>query len=261
MVLIMNKNLFIVGALVAVVSTSCSTVRNMPVSDLSGEWNVVKIEDKEITVSPDGGMQPYLAFDVVNNRLFGCAGCNRVMGVLNAADNGTIDLSRMGATRMMCPDMDIEDRLLAALNQVKEFGADKSGRLVFMDDHQRHMVTLEKRDDEISPKALVGTFKVNYLGDLDLSANVGDDYTIEFREDGTFSMTTGCNNVGGSYAGKYVDIKFGRLMSTRMMCPDMQVEETAQKVLPAIVSFSELANEGTYGFYDADNNLVMTIQR
>lgn len=232
----------------------------MPVADMSGEWNVVKIEGKSISV-PEGSEQPYMAFDAVNSRLFGCVGCNRIMGTLNATDAGRIDLSQMGATRMMCPDMTLEDQLLTALNQVKEFGTDKAGQLVLMDSHQRHMVTLEKRTDEISPASLAGSFKVNLLGDLDLSANADVDYTIDFMADGTFSMTTGCNNVGGKYSGKYVDITFGQLRSTRMMCPDMQVEQTAQKVLPSIVAFSELANEGTYGFYDADNNLVMTIAR
>ncbi len=244
----------------AAVVTSCSSVRNMPVDDLSGEWNVVKIENKDITVPADGET-PYLAFDVVNSRLFGSVGCNRVMGGLYATEAGAIDLSQMGATRMMCPDMALEDQLLTALNQVKEFGVDKEGQLVLMDGQQRHMVTLAKRADTVSPSSLVGTWKVNFLGNLDLSANAEGEYTIEFMSDGNFSMTTGCNNVGGTYSGRFVDITFGQLMSTRMACPDMEVETVAQSVLPTVVAFSELANEGTFGFYDAENNLVMSIAK
>ncbi len=256
----MNKSLLIGGAIAAFAAVSCSTVRNMPVNDLSGEWNVVEIEGKAISV-PDGCDRPYMAFDAVNNRLFGSVGCNRIMGVLSATDAGSIDLSGMGSTRMMCPDMTIEDRLLSAFNQVKEFGIDKKGQLVLMDGQQHRMVTLAKRINEIDPESLVGSFKVNLLGDLDLSDNAEGDYTIEFMADGTFSMTTGCNNIGGKYTGKYVDITFGRLMSTRMMCPNMEVEQTAQKLLPTVVSFGRLAEEGTYGFYDAQNNLLMTISR
>lgn len=256
----MNKAFLIGSIMAAAVVTSCSSVHNMPVNDLSGEWNVVKIENKDVTVV-DGAEVPYLAFDVVNNRLFGCAGCNRIIGGLKATDAGAIDLSNMGTTLMMCPDMTLEENLLAALNQVKEFGVDKDGQLVLMDEKQHHMVTLAKRTDYITPLSLVGTWKINSLGNLDLSANTEGEYTIEFMGDGSFSMTTGCNNVGGNYGGRYVDITFSKLMSTRMACPDMEVETVAQNVLPTVVSFGELANEGTFGFYDAENNLVMTIAK
>lgn len=242
----------------ALLATGCGSVKEMPVDSLSGEWNVVSVEKKAITVSPDGE-NPYLAFDVVNNRVFGSVGCNRVTGAFSVSDNGAIDLSRMVATRMMCPDMALEDRLLTALNQVMEFGTDKAGNLVLMDGKRHEMVTLAKRVSSVSPASLVGKWKVNFLGDMDLSDNAEGDYTIEFAPDGRFMMTTGCNNVGGSYSGRYVDITFSGLMSTRMACPDMQVEEAAGKLLPTVVSFSELANPGTYGFYNADNDLVMVI--
>lgn len=251
----MKKSMLIGGLLIgAAAMTSCSTTRNIPVSDLSGEWNVVSIQGADVNAP----QAPFLAFDVVNSRLFGDAGCNRFFGSLSATDNGTIDLSGIGATKMMCPDMKLEEQLLTALNQVERFGIDKEGLLVLMDKQGDHMVTLSRKADAISPASLAGTWKVDFLGNLDLSANADGDYTIEFLSDGTFSMTTGCNNVNGNYAGRYVDISFSQLMSTRMACPNMEVETEAQQVLPAIVSFSELDN-GNIGFYNAGNDLVMTI--
>ncbi|MCM1449469.1 MAG: META domain-containing protein [Clostridiales bacterium] len=251
----MKKTMLIGSVMLATAAiTSCTTTRNMPVSDLSGEWNVVSIQDTAVTLTPP----PYLAFDVVNSRIFGNAGCNRILGALYATDNGTIDLSGIGATRMMCPDMAIEDKLLTALNQVERFGVDKDEMLVLMDKQGDNMVTLSRKADAISPSSLVGSWKVNLLGNLELGANAEGDYTIEFLNDGTFSMTTGCNNVGGNYAGRYVDIAFTQLMSTRMACPNMEVETEAQKVLPTVVSFGQLEN-GNFGFYNADNDLVMTI--
>lgn len=233
----------------------------MTADELSGEWNISEIEGKPITISA-GVENPYIAFDLVNNRMFGSVSCNRIMGNVYATGDGTIDLSGIAATKMMCPDMALENNILVALNQVKKYGADKEGNLVLMDGHNRHMLTLTQREDVISPATLVGTWKVNLLGNLDLSVNQGENaYTIEFDGDGMFSMTTGCNNVGGQYAGRFVDIAFTNLMSTRMMCPNMEVETVANSVLPTITAFSELAQEGTYGFYDASNNLVMTIER
>lgn len=251
-----------IGAIATFVTlmTSCSTTRTMAVDDLSGEWNITEIEGKPFTLS-QGVENPYLAFDVVNGRMFGLVSCNRIMGNITAGADGTLELGGIGATKMMCPDQQLEMNILTALNQVKRYGMDKEGDLVLMDGHNRHMLTLQRRPDAITPASLVGTWKINMLGNLDLSLNEGEEtYTIMFGDDGTFSMTTGCNNVGGNYGGRFVDIAFTDLMSTRMMCPNMEVETVAQQVLPTITMFSELA-DGSIGFYDASNNVVMAIER
>ena len=256
----MNKSLLIGSALVVAALSSCSTARTVGSDELSGEWNVTKIEGNTVSIAADQPT-PYLAFDVVNGRMFGSTGCNRVMGGIYAGEKGQLDFSGIIGTRMMCPDMSLEDSLLTAINQVKLFGINKEGQLVLMDGQHRQMVTLDKRTDEISPASLVGSWKVNMLGDMDLSVNVEGEYTVTFTADGTFNMTTGCNNVGGNYAGRYVDLTFSQLRSTRMMCPTMEVEQAASRLLPTVVSFSQLADEGSMGFYDADNNMVMAISR
>lgn len=254
------KNILMMGAFVtAMAVTSCSTVKEMPADDLSGEWNVVEIEGKTVQTVEEQEI-PFMAFDVVNARVFGSAGCNRIFGQLYTGEKGSIDFSSLAATRMMCPDMSNEDALLVALNQVKRFGINNEGQLVLMDGHNREMVTLDKRTDIISPASLTGEWNVDFLGDMDLTSNPQGTYTITFDPtEKMFSMATGCNNVGGNYGGTYVDISFTNLMTTRMMCPDMTVEETAQRLLPTITWFDEVGNPGSYGFYDAANNLVMTI--
>lgn len=253
------KTLMIMGGIMlAAVATSCSTTRTMTADELSGEWDITTVQDKAI--STQGENAPYLAFDLVNSRLFGSVGCNRIMGNVAVDESGTIDMSGIAATKMMCPDADLEMSILTALNQVQRYGADKEGDLVLMDGHNRKMLALTRRADVISPASLVGVWKVNMLGDLDLSVNQGERaFTITFDSDGTFSMTTGCNNVGGNYGGRYVDITFSNLMSTRMMCPDMEVETVASQLLPTVTAFSALGDGTTYGFYDAANNLVMSI--
>lgn len=247
------------GLAAAMAMTACNAVKDIPETDLSGEWNVVSIQGNPVTAA-EGQEVPYMAFDVVNSRVFGCAGCNRIFGQLHTGEKGTIDLTSLAATRMMCPDMSNEDALLTSLNQVKRFGMNKDGELVLMDEQHRDIVTLVKRVDEITPASLTGEWNVDFLGDMDLASNAEGTYTITFDpNENVFSMETGCNNVGGNYNGKYIDITFTNLRSTRMMCPDMTVEEAAQRLLPTITSFGELANPGTYGFYDKENNLVMSI--
>ena len=49
------------------------------------------------------------------------AGCNRMTGTFEAdsLQPGKISFGQVGATRMMCPDMDTENKVLQALNTVK----------------------------------------------------------------------------------------------------------------------------------------------
>lgn len=58
--------------------------------------------------------------------------------------------------------------------------------------------------------------------------------SFNFLEDGTVSITTNCNTVNGAYTVNGDSIAFTKLMSTRMACPDMSIEESVQKILPEV---------------------------
>ena len=49
----MNKHLLISGMITAAILTSCDTTRTVSADQLSGEWNVAKIEGHAITVPFD----------------------------------------------------------------------------------------------------------------------------------------------------------------------------------------------------------------
>lgn len=239
--------------------TSCSSVKSISSEGLSGEWGITKIDGKKVEMSADAA-EPYIAFDVVNGRFFGHAGCNSIMGSFATGEENELQFTSTGVTMMMCPDIETEDAILKALAQVKQYNITKAGDLELSNASDKTLLYLVKRPDTISPAVLAGEWHVLQLGDIDLTANTEEDYTIAFNaEDSTFSMTTGCNNVSGNFFGTFVDVKFDNLRSTRMACPDMTVEQTASQVLPTINSFAEFDNSDSYGFYDANGNLVMTI--
>lgn len=237
--------------------TSCTSVKSISPEALTGEWDIVKLEGNKVTPT-DGDIAPYLAFDVVNGRFFGYGGCNYMMGSFFTGEGNEIQLSTEGVTMMMCPDIAFQDSLIQALTDIRQYDITKQGELQLSSGSDRTLIALTKRPDTISPALLAGEWKVTLLGDYDLEADSTDTYTISFfPEDSTFSMTTGCNNVGGNYSGTFIDIRFTDMRSTRMACPDMSVEQAAQAILPSVTSFNSLGDN--YGFYDAGNNLVMMI--
>ncbi|RJP43628.1 META domain-containing protein [Candidatus Parcubacteria bacterium] len=52
-------------------------------------------------------------------------------------------------------------------------------------------------------------------------------FTLAFSDDGTFSATTDCNSMSGSYAAGTDTISFGPIASTKMYCEDSQEGEFA----------------------------------
>lgn len=241
--------------------SSCSTVRSIPVEDLTGEWNITKINGDKVKVSADA-VEPYLAFDVVNSRFFGHAGCNSIMGSFATGAENEIEFTSTGVTMMMCPDIAVEDAILKALASVKQYNITDDGQLELASASDRTLVTLVKRPDALSPMALAGEWQVSSIGEYDMSDDTEGTYTITFNpDDETFAMTTGCNTVSGKYAGSFVDIAFSGLRSTRMACPDMTIEQAASRLLPTITSFAEVGDDNSFAFYDARGELIMIITR
>lgn len=137
------KKMIFMAAMTAVLA-SCSTSGKMASLDsMSGEWTIEKIDGA--TLDNKGETTPFIGFDAKTNKVFGSTSCNRLTGEMTAdAKTGTIDLSRMGMTRMMCADMSTETKVLDALSRVKKFKV-KKNTLLLTDDKGKTVVEMKKR--------------------------------------------------------------------------------------------------------------------
>lgn len=238
--------------------TSCSAVKSLPAEALSGEWDIVKVNGAPVSLI-DKDAKPYLGFDVANCRFYGYGGCNYMMGTFATGEENEIKITTGGVTMMMCPDIAFQDSLMQTMDNVARYMITKDGKLTLSAANDATLISLVKRPDTISPSMLAGEWQVTALGECPIETGDDTPYTITFfPEDSTFSMTTDCNNVGGNFSGRFVDIRFDGLRSTRMACPDMTIERAAIELLPTVTSFS-LLGDGNYAFYDEANNMVMMI--
>lgn len=113
--------LFLVVLSVGLFSGCKSTAKiTATLADLNGEWNVVELNGKNL--NPEETKQ-FLGIETSTERLFGNAGCNRIMGKVeyNAAQKNIIRFLNVASTRMACPDMSGETELLKALSDVARF--------------------------------------------------------------------------------------------------------------------------------------------
>lgn len=114
-------------------------------STINGEWNIVEINGVAVVPAP-GQEFPFIAFNTQEGTVYGSTGCNRLTGSFDTkAKEGSIDLGALGSTRMMCPDMTVEDNLLAALTQVKKYKSLGSSNVALCGSSNRPLVVLQKK--------------------------------------------------------------------------------------------------------------------
>ena len=121
----MKKTSFITGACAAsmiALMGSC-TVGNVAVDQvntiLAGNWYISQVNDSTVK-SPDEEW-PYLDLNTQQGSLSGNLGCNQVMGNFTFNDKGQIAFENLASTRMMCPEMSLEDAITSTLPNVRQY--------------------------------------------------------------------------------------------------------------------------------------------
>jgi heat shock protein HslJ len=193
----MLRSMILIGLLfTACASSGASPSEDDPV-DPRGSWQLVSgatdageipiVADHPITLTIDG------------SSIGGTAACNGYGGRLEATGGG-VEIRDLAWTAMACmPDkvMAAEAAYTQALGAVRSIRRD--GEQLVLEG-----VGLELRFDplpEPPTAALVGTtwtLDTLFVGDV-ASAPMGEPATLEFRDDGTFSGSTGCRTFNGTW--------------------------------------------------------------
>lgn len=105
--------------------------------ELSGEWNVKSIYEKEVT---DVETRPTINFDFNEGRVFGIDACNNYFGAIKNITEKTLELGLIGSTRKMCADMTIPDSFSKALNEVVSYQL-KEEELILINETGNHVLT------------------------------------------------------------------------------------------------------------------------
>lgn len=140
----MKKNLLIWTVSILLATTiSCKTTSShkCDYQQLSGKWTVTAINGEKIKIREN----PYIEFDVKNNKIHGRTGCNIVNGtfVRNAENTCAITIPPAATTMMACPDMEVESRFLKALQNVATYKI-KHSTLRLFDSNKKVVLELTK---------------------------------------------------------------------------------------------------------------------
>lgn len=256
-------SLCMAGALMGL--SSCGSTKNAAtLSSISGEWNIIEVNGTAVVPAP-GQEFPFIGFDTKTGKVYGNSGCNRLMGSFDVnAKPGTINLGALGSTRMACPDMTVEQNVLAALGQVEKYKKLGKENMALCGSSNRPLVVLQKKAPAVKVADLNGKWMVSEAGGEAIPSGMENQPFIEFNiSEKRIHGNAGCNIINGGYetdGGSVTAISFPQVISTMMMCPDMEVESRILKALNSVQSFGKLAGGG-FGFYDADNNLVLLLEK
>lgn len=261
------KKILVTFCLAAVMTglTSCGSSKYVTasVADIDGEWSIIEINGTAVVPAP-GQAYPYIGFDQGTGRVHGNAGCNRLMGTFDVlAEPGHIDLSQLGTTRMMCPDMTVEQNVLNALAQVKRYvKLDDENIALCGKSARRPILVLKKKAPDMTVADLNGKWKIVEAMGVAVPDSLENQPFVELNvAEKKLHAQAGCNLLNGGYQtdeSNPASISFPQLISTMMACPDMATEDRVKQALNTTCTFGRL-QEGRVGFYDADNTLVMVL--
>ena len=120
--------LFLAGCQLAK-SVSDNTTQDTKNALLDKYWRLVELNGKSVEKSELDRQEAHIILKKEENRITGNAGCNSFFGAYTWTAQG-VTFSGMGATRMACPNMEIEDQLLKGLNEIDSYSISQDHKIL-----------------------------------------------------------------------------------------------------------------------------------
>lgn len=93
------------------------------------KWKLIKLNGK--TVKQKGSKTNFIKINSSDGKFSAYAGCNNIMGSYAMPKVNSISFSEIGATRMACPDMSIENEFMRMLKETTHYVLDKDNLTFF----------------------------------------------------------------------------------------------------------------------------------
>lgn len=245
--------------------SSCRSSKEVtPLASLNGEWNIVEINGS--AVIPGMGKDfPYVGFDATTGKVYGNSGCNRIMGSFNTSSKpGEIDLGTLAGTRMMCPDMTMEQNVLNAFKIVKGFKKGDAQRMILTNAHKRPVMVLEPRTNVSMVEALEGEWKITQVKGEAIPTGLEKEPFISFdMNTKRIHGNAGCNMINSGIItenDKPRSLSFPAIAATMMACPNMDLERKILDALNLVKSFDFFVDKSV-ALYGEDGTQLLILKK
>ncbi|MDN4754145.1 META domain-containing protein [Porphyromonadaceae bacterium W3.11] len=268
--------------------SSCSS--KSQVMKLKGEWSIIEANGQQIQLE-----NAFIGINPESKTIYGNSGCNNIFASIDTDDHpNEIEIEDLASTLSLCEHSDVEMSIQNALNKVEKFELSKDGKELKMYDEDKAVVlVLQKRSDDlkdissnqdtndlntpslsdqtiIKPSELDGEWSVLQVGDLIIKEQkLQKEPVIGFDIDKlSIGGNLSCNSFSSSisfsdedsedYDPTWIDIE--AIMTTRMACENMDVEQALAKALSDADHFY-MNEDGTVSFYAGGEEVVVLTRK
>ena len=107
-----------------------------PVAPLEEKyWKLVELNGKPVGFLDDWNREPHVRFQSADKRVSGTSGCNSFFGSYALEGENQVVFSALGATKMACPEMWVEQELFQVLDGTVDYAV-KGNKLTFSNNTQ-----------------------------------------------------------------------------------------------------------------------------
>lgn len=233
-----------------IMAQSCKSVKDSSKNGNSGE-NVPNITGTWILKSLNGqpaanifkGKIPTMNIDVVENRIFGNAGCNGYTGTYTYS-KGILSAPNLASTMMMCPDENQEGQFHEVLGKPNKVSL-ANNTILTLSNNGKIVAEFVKG---IDTSLLTGEWTLESIADGDVKTLFSDHVpTIKFDvAENRFGGNAGCNRYNATYKIEGTTITVGPVMSTRMACPNMDGESKFTQIITGASTLEATADKITF---------------
>lgn len=251
----MNRKINFIAMAGAILLASCHTTSS---SMIEGEWNITDVNDSVVKVFPS----PYIGFNTQENLVYGNSGCNQIVGSFDLqGKKGQIELGHILSTLMSCPNMELEQSILQALDSVERINFLDEEHLVLCDKNKKPLLQMERRFHTVPLSDIKGKWRIVTVLDEKISVSEQAPFVNFDTDNSRISAFAGCNHLsGGIKSGEKNTLTISNVVSNRMACLDMATEQNVLTAMKQVNSFGISLN-GNLLLFSSGGNMVMELMR
>ncbi len=215
---------------------ACSTTNSTNTKDTAtGNWLLATMNDQPINRMV---VLPTITIDSASMTISGNGGCNTYNGPIEKLNSTSFVVSdKIIATLMACDKENIESQYLLTLSKAHTYDI-KNDMLNVYDKAGKKILSFVKNQNVAANQRLHDIWMATSINGGPINKMV----TVPRMEINLTEMkifgTDGCNEYNGIIEkSSDKELKFGRIASTRMMCPEMEVADKFNKAMNTVASY------------------------
>lgn len=228
----------------------------IPHEIINGKWVINSVRG----IPTLGDDRPYIIFDETAKQMYANNGCNTLNAEYNISAENLIKFYNILSTQRYCHDAKFEAEINDAISNVYKISFTQIGNEYYLDFLKMdgsNLITLRKANLEF----IDGIWKIAEInGNSSKLKNKNYELALDITEM-KLHGNIGCNTVNGTIlldASKNNSITFLDLRSTKMSCPDTELELEILIALESVEKYKK-ENDKILYLYDKNGNKLLEL--